>query len=55
MENEMIDDTLKEKLKNCKDKAEMRKVIAESGMELSDDVLDAVSGGLFNVGDCFRH
>ena len=42
---EKLDDALKEKLMNCKDEAEMRKAAAESGMELNDDQLEAVSGG----------
>ena len=41
-----LDESLKEKLRNCKSDAEMQKIIAESGMqELSLDVLEGVSGG----------
>ena len=40
-----LDEALKEKLVNCKDEAEIRKTAAESGMELDDDLLEAVSGG----------
>lgn len=46
-----LDDALKEKLKNCKDEAEMGKTIAASGMELNDDLLEAVSGG----DECFDY
>ena len=57
MENEWfekLDDALKEKLMNCGDDAEIRKVIAESGLELSDDMLDAVAGGR-NPGSTFLY
>ena len=41
-----LDESLKEKLRNCKSEAEMQKVIADSGMqELSVDMLEGVSGG----------
>ena len=41
-----LDESLKEKLKNCKNDAEMQKIIANSGMrELSVDMLEGISGG----------
>ena len=41
-----LDESLKEKLKNCKNDAEMQKVISDSGLqELSVDMLEGVSGG----------
>ena len=41
-----LDESLKEKLKNCKSDAEMKKIISDSGMqELSVDMLEGVSGG----------
>ena len=41
-----LDESLKEKLKNCKSDAEIQKVIAEAGLqELSGDMLEGVSGG----------
>ena len=52
MENEWFEkltEEQKEKLMNCRDDAEMCKVIAESGLELSDDMLDAVCGGLIDL------
>ena len=45
-----LDETLKEKLRNCKSDAEMQKVVAEAGLqELSPEMLDGVSGG---AGQC---
>ena len=42
-----LDASLKEKLRNCKNEAELNKVIRESGMqELSMDMLEGVSGGI---------
>ena len=41
-----LDESAKEKLRNCKSDAEMQKVIADAGMrELSVDMLEGVSGG----------
>ena len=40
-----LDETLKEKVKNCKDDAEMQKIFADAGLELSDEILEGVSGG----------
>ena len=41
-----LDESLKEKLRNCKSDTEMQKIIASSGMqELSIDILEGVSGG----------
>ena len=41
-----LDESIKEKLRNCKNDAEMQKVISEAGLqELSLDVLEGVSGG----------
>ena len=45
-----LDDSLKEKLKSCKDEAEMQRMIADAGLELSDEMLQGVSGGY--TGDC---
>ena len=42
-----LDESLKEKLRNCKSEAEMQKIISESGLqELSVDMLEGVSGGI---------
>ena len=42
-----LDESLKEKLRNCKSEAELNKVIRESGLqELSVDMLEGVSGGV---------
>ena len=41
-----LDESIKEKLRNCKNEAELNKVIRESGLqELSVDMLEGVSGG----------
>ena len=41
-----LDESIKEKLRNCKSDAEMQKIIADAGLqELSVDVLQGVSGG----------
>ena len=41
-----LDESVKEKLRNCKSEAEMRKVIAEAGThELSAEEMEGVSGG----------
>ena len=41
-----LNESVKEKLRNCKSDAEMQKIIAEAGLqELSVDVLEGVSGG----------
>ena len=41
-----LDESLKEKLRNCKSDAEMQKIIAEAGLqELSPEMLEGVSGG----------
>ena len=41
-----LDEPLKEKIRNCKNDAEMQKIITNSGMqELSVDMLEGVSGG----------
>ena len=42
-----LDESLKDKLRNCKNEAEMQKIIAESGLqELSLEMLEGVSGGV---------
>ena len=41
-----LDESLKEKLRNCKSDSEMQKVISDSGLqELNVDMLEGVSGG----------
>ena len=41
-----LDESIKEKLRNCKSDAEMQKVVAEAGLqELSPEMLEGVSGG----------
>ena len=41
-----LDESLKEKLRNCKSDAEMQKIIADAGLhELSPEMLEGVSGG----------
>ena len=41
-----LDESVKEKLRNCKSEAEMQKIIAEAGLqELSPEMLEGVSGG----------
>ena len=41
-----LDESLKEKLRNCKNETELNKVIRESGLqELSIDMLEGISGG----------
>ena len=48
-----LDESMKEKLRNCKSDAEMQKIIASSGMqELSVDMLEGVSGG---SGPCIHY
>ena len=43
---DFMDEAFKEKLKNCRDEKELQALLKASGMgELSDDQLDAVSGG----------
>ena len=45
-QSDSLDESLKEKPRNCKSDAEMQKIIASSGMqELSVDMLEGVSGG----------
>ena len=45
-EFDSLDESIKEKLRNCKSDAEMQKVISDSGLqELSVDMLEIVSGG----------
>ena len=50
MDEKMFDqmsDSLKEKLKNCKDEKELRELMkAAGGFELSDEKLDGASGGI---------
>ena len=43
---EKLTDAQKEKMKNCKSEEEFMAFLGEVGIELPDDVLDAVSGGL---------
>ena len=46
-----LDESLKEKLRNCKSDAEMQKIIAEAGLqELSPEMLEGVSGG-----NCYKY
>ena len=41
-----LDESLKEKLRNCKNETELNKVIRESGLqELSIEMLEGISGG----------
>ena len=41
-----LDESLKEKLRNCKSDAEMQKIISDAGLqELSPEMLEGVSGG----------
>ena len=41
-----LDESIKEKLRNCKSDAEMQKIITEAGLqELSPEMLEGVSGG----------
>jgi len=41
-----LDESLKEKLQNCKDETELQKVMADAGIqELGLDKLESVSGG----------
>ena len=50
-----LSEPLKEKLRNCKSKAEMRQIITDAGIqELSDDALECVSGGVYapTFSDC---
>ncbi|MCQ2419162.1 MAG: hypothetical protein MJ085_05180 [Clostridia bacterium] len=49
-----LPDEKKEKLKDCTTKRELLDRIAESGMELADEELEAVSGG-YCCSDCQRH
>ena len=43
-----LDESLKEKLRNCQSEAEMQKVIADAGLqELSIDMLESISGGYY--------
>ena len=41
-----LDESLKEKLRNCRNETELNKVICESGLqELSIEMLEGISGG----------
>ena len=41
-----LDESLKEKLRNCKSETEMQEIIADAGLqELSADMLEGISGG----------
>ena len=42
---ESLSDEVKTKLKSCKTDDEMKKVLAEAGIALPDEVLSEVSGG----------
>ena len=42
---ESLSDEVKAKLKACKTEDEMKEVLAGAGIELSDEVLNEVSGG----------
>ena len=54
-----LDESIMEKLRNCKSNAEMQKVVAEAGLqELSPEMLEGVSGGVGGwlcVPDCGSH
>ena len=41
-----LSDELKAKLKECKTEEELNKVLAEAGLDIDQDVLKAVVGGL---------
>ena len=42
-----LDESLREKLRNCKDNKELQELCKATGLsELSDDTLEAVSGGV---------
>ena len=42
-----LDESVREKLRNCKSEADMKKVFAESGLqELSPELLEGISGGV---------
>ena len=44
---DFLDESVREKLRNCRSEAEMRQVIADAGLqELSLDMLEGVSGGV---------
>ena len=43
---EGLTDAQKEALKNCKDQSEVLAYLEKEGIELTDEQLDAVSGGL---------
>ena len=47
---ESLTDEQKEKAKNCKTMEELTKLAAKEGIELPDEVLDAVAGG--GIVDC---
>ena len=45
-----LDESVREKLRNCKNEAERQKAIAEAGLqELGIDILEGVSGGLDRI------
>ncbi len=46
---------LQEKAKACKTVEELKALAQENGFELSDDELDAVSGGNFGRSTCFSY
>ena len=44
-----LDESLKEKLRNCKDKKELRELFKAAGIsDLSDEELEGVAGGIYS-------
>ena len=41
-----LDESLRKKLRDCKDPGELRALCKEAGVELSDEQLQGVSGGI---------
>ena len=42
---ESLNDEVKAKLKACKTEDEMKKVLADAGIDLPDELLETISGG----------
>ena len=41
-----LDPELQEKIKNCKTREEFDQLVEETGIELSEEMLDSLSGGI---------
>ena len=50
-----LPDELKERLKTCKTEEEIKALLKGAQIELPDELLEAVSGGMYLGNDCDPH